>query len=45
MFAEKKMKLLITGATGLIGKEIVSKAHEFGHTVHFLTTRSSKLTV
>ena len=43
MFAEKKMKLLITGATGLIGKEIVSKAHEFGHTVHFLTTRSSEI--
>ena len=37
------MKLLITGATGLIGKEIVSKAHELGHIVHFLTTRSSEI--
>lgn len=37
------MKLLITGATGLIGKEIVSKAHELGHIVHFLTTRYSEI--
>jgi uncharacterized protein (TIGR01777 family) len=37
------MKLLITGATGHIGKEIVSKAHELGHIVHFLTTRSSEI--
>jgi uncharacterized protein (TIGR01777 family) len=37
------MKLLITGATGHIGKEIVSKAHELGHIVHFLTTRYSEI--
>lgn len=37
------MKLLITGATGLVGKEIVAKAHQLGHEVHFLTTRPTEV--
>jgi len=37
------MTILITGATGLIGKEIVKQCHEAGHKVHFLTTSKSKL--
>ena len=37
------MTILITGATGLIGEEIVKQCHEAGHKVHFLTTSKSKL--
>lgn len=37
------MKILIAGATGLIGSEIVRLCHEKGIDVNFLTTRSSKL--
>ena len=37
------MTILITGATGLIGKEIVKQCHANGHKVHFLTTSKSKL--
>jgi len=37
------MKVLITGATGLIGKEIVSLCHERDISVNYLTTRKSKI--
>ena len=36
------MKLLITGATGLVGKELVKKALEQGMIIHYLTTSKSK---
>ncbi|WP_299106178.1 TIGR01777 family oxidoreductase [uncultured Winogradskyella sp.] len=38
------MTVLITGATGLIGKEIVKQCHAEGINVHYLTTSKSKLT-
>ena len=37
------MKLLITGATGLIGREIVRQCREEGISVHYLTTRKEKI--
>lgn len=37
------MKILITGATGLIGSEIVRLCHEKNMQVNFLTTRKSKI--
>lgn len=37
------MTVLITGATGLIGTELTRLLHQAGHTVHFLTTRQSKV--
>ncbi|WP_452221147.1 TIGR01777 family oxidoreductase [Lacinutrix salivirga] len=37
------MKILITGATGLIGSEIVKICHKNNHTVHYLTTSKNKL--
>jgi NAD dependent epimerase/dehydratase family enzyme len=37
------MKLLITGATGLVGKELVKKAQASGLEIHFLTTQQSKI--
>ena len=37
------MNLLITGATGLIGQEIVTKCHQEGYIVHYLTTSKSKI--
>lgn len=37
------MRILITGATGLIGSEIVRLCREKNIDVHYLTTRSSKL--
>jgi len=37
------MKILITGATGLIGSELVKKLLENKHTVHFLTTSKNKI--
>jgi len=37
------MTVLITGATGLIGKEIVKQCHAKGINVHYLTTSKSKL--
>lgn len=37
------MKLLITGATGLIGQELVRAALSHGHTVHYLTTSKDKI--
>ena len=37
------MTVLITGATGLIGQEIVKQCHTKGINVHYLTTSKSKL--
>jgi uncharacterized protein (TIGR01777 family) len=37
------MTVLITGATGLVGKEIVKQCHFKGISVHYLTTSKSKL--
>ncbi len=37
------MKILITGATGLVGSELVSQCHERGIAVHYLTTQKSKI--
>ncbi|GAA4242308.1 TIGR01777 family oxidoreductase [Winogradskyella damuponensis] len=37
------MTVLITGATGLIGQEIVKQCHAKGIAVHYLTTSKSKL--
>ena len=37
------MTVLITGATGLIGSEIVSQCHKQNITVHYLTTSKEKL--
>jgi uncharacterized protein len=37
------MKLLITGATGLIGTALVKELHKKGHNIHYLTTSKSKL--
>ena len=39
----KKMTVLITGATGLIGQEIVKECHTEGISVNYLTTSKSKL--
>lgn len=38
------MHILVTGATGLIGKEIVKRCHEKGISVNYLTTSKDKLT-
>ena len=35
--------LLITGATGLVGKALVKQCLADGHTVHYLSTRKSKI--
>jgi uncharacterized protein (TIGR01777 family) len=37
------MTVLITGATGLIGQEIVKQCHAEGINIHYLTTSKSKL--
>lgn len=37
------MKILITGATGLIGNDLVKLLLANGHTVHYLTTSKSKI--
>jgi len=37
------MKILITGATGLIGKAIIHELFSTNHTVNFLTTSKNKL--
>ena len=37
------MKVLITGATGLIGEAIVKQCQKQGISVHYLTTSKSKL--
>ncbi len=38
-----KMRILITGATGLIGSELVKLLLAKGHTVHYLTTSKDKI--
>lgn len=37
------MKILITGATGMIGKELVALLLKDNHTVHYLTTSKDKI--
>lgn len=37
------MKVLITGATGLVGTELVSQCHAKGYDVHYLTTSKDKM--
>jgi NAD dependent epimerase/dehydratase family enzyme len=37
------MKILITGATGLIGTELVKALLAKGHTINYLTTSVSKI--
>jgi uncharacterized protein (TIGR01777 family) len=37
------MKILIAGATGLIGKELVRQCNDSGIKVHYLTTRKEKI--
>jgi uncharacterized protein (TIGR01777 family) len=37
------MRVLITGATGLIGRELMKQFHAEGIRVHYFTTRKSKL--
>ena len=37
------MKILITGATGLIGRELVKQCNADGISVHYFTTRKSKI--
>lgn len=37
------MKILITGATGLVGSVLVEKALAGGHSIHYLTTRKGQL--
>ncbi len=37
------MKILITGASGLVGNALVQQCFEQGHEVHFLTTQASQL--
>lgn len=37
------MKVLITGATGLVGKELVKQCHQDGITVNYLTTSKRKI--
>lgn len=37
------MRLLITGATGLVGSRLVEQCIANGHQVHYLSTRSSQL--
>ncbi|WP_396138263.1 NAD-dependent epimerase/dehydratase family protein, partial [Flavobacterium sp.] len=37
------MTILVTGATGLVGKELVGLLLQNGHTVHYLSTSKDKL--
>ncbi|WP_396150726.1 TIGR01777 family oxidoreductase [Flavobacterium sp.] len=37
------MKILITGATGLVGKELIALLLENGNEIHYLTTSQSKI--
>ena len=37
------MKILITGATGLIGKKLTSDLLSKGYSVNYLTTRNSQI--
>ncbi len=38
-----KMTILVTGATGLVGQELVGLLLQNGHTVHYLSTSKAKL--
>jgi len=38
------MRVLITGATGLVGTAIVNEMHALGYDVNYLTTRKAKIT-
>ena len=38
-----KMRILITGATGLVGQELTKQLHRAGHEVHYLTTSPNKI--
>src|SRR5690554_3701915 len=38
-----KKKVLITGATGLVGSELVNQCHKNGIAVHYLTTSKEKI--
>ena len=42
-FVRMGQTLLITGATGLVGKALVKQCLADGYTVHYLTTRKSKM--
>ncbi|SCY16682.1 hypothetical protein SAMN05192588_1471 [Nonlabens sp. Hel1_33_55] len=37
------MKLLITGATGLVGSKLTKELRSVGHQIHYLTTRESAI--
>ncbi|MGB3145096.1 MAG: TIGR01777 family oxidoreductase [Maribacter sp.] len=37
------MKVLITGATGLVGSELVKQCHDQGYSVNYLTTSKEKI--
>ena len=37
------MTVLITGATGLVGQELVNLLLQNGYTIHYLSTSKSKL--
>ena len=37
------MKLLITGATGLVGNSLIEKYTQQGIQIHYLTTRKSQM--
>jgi len=35
------MKVLVSGATGFVGREVVQQLHDAGHEIHFLTRRTT----
>ncbi|OYU84023.1 MAG: TIGR01777 family protein [Flavobacterium sp. BFFFF2] len=37
------MRILITGATGLVGKSLVTALQKKGHTIHYFTTRKASI--
>ena len=37
------MRILITGATGLVGQELTKQLHGAGHEVYYLTTSPDKI--
>ena len=37
------MRVLVSGATGLVGKAIVTQLHALGHHVNYVTTRKTKI--
>src|SRR5690606_27752663 len=42
-FKSKKMRILITGATGFIGSDLSSLLLNKGHQIHYLTTSTEKI--